>query len=289
MSIVSIEQLETVAVLGAGTMGHGIAQVCAMQGLTVRLQDINEAGLEHATQRVRGNLEKGVARGKLDAATVTPTMARLSTTTSLEAAIDGAQLIIEAVPERMEIKRQLFTTLGEKAAPGAVLATNTSSFSIGALGEVSGRPEAVIGLHFFNPVHIMKLLEIIVAEKTDAAAVSLAKGFAERLGKSPIQVKDVPGFATSRLGIALAMEAIRMLEQGVASAKDIDAAMELGYRHPMGPLKLTDLVGLDVRLDITRYLYEALGSESFKPPALLEELVAQGRLGKKVGRGFYDY
>lgn len=285
----SIEQLERIAVLGAGTMGHGIAQSAAQAGLEVTLYDVSEAALDAGLGKVRANLEAGVARGKLTAEAIEETLSRLSATTELEAALDEAGLVIEAVPERLALKQELFGQLGALCEPDVVLATNTSSFSIDALAEASGRAEQVIGLHFFNPVHIMRLLEIVVGPRTAEPVVTLAFALAERLGKTAIRVKDSPGFATSRLGIALAMEAIRMVEQGVASAADIDTAMELGYRHPMGPLRLTDLVGLDVRLDITRYLHAQLGTENFAPPRLLEEMVAAGRLGRKVGRGFYDY
>lgn len=291
----TIEQVQVVAVLGAGTMGHGIAQVTAAAGWPVRLYDINDEAVNKGLGRIRANLQGAVERGKLAAADSDATLARIMTTADLGAAVAGADLIIEAVPERLEIKQALFAEVMKHAQPDAVIGSNTSSLSIGSLANVvanAGGKEAasrVIGLHFFNPVHIMKLLEVIVAEQTAEDTVALAFAYAQRLDKQAIRVKDSPGFATSRLGIALAMEAIRMLEQGVASAADIDTAMELGYRHPMGPLRLTDLVGLDVRLDIARYLHAQLGGDMFKPPALLEQLVAQGKLGKKCGHGFYDY
>jgi len=285
----SLSQIDRIAVLGAGTMGHGIAQVAAAAGFEVVLYDIDEEAVDRGLERVRSNLLKGVKRGKVDEASVPSTLERLTGSVDLDATIDGANLVIEAVPERLELKRELFAELGEKTGDDVVLGTNTSSFSISRIGEASGAPERVVGLHFFNPVHIMQLLEVVVGEQTREDVVELAFALAKRLKKTPIRVKDSPGFATSRLGIALAMEAIRMVEDGVASPADIDTAMELGYRHPMGPLRLTDLVGLDVRLDITRYLYDKLGTDTFKPPKLLEEMVAEGRRGKKSGRGFYDY
>jgi 3-hydroxybutyryl-CoA dehydrogenase len=275
-------------------MGHGIAQVAAAAGWPVRLYDVTDAAAAAGVARVQANLQGAVTRGKLAAADAAATAARVTPTADLLAAIADADLIIEAVPERLDLKRALFAQVAAAAPPRAVLGTNTSSFSIDAIADAAaqGRPDAparVIGLHFFNPVHIMKLLEVVVGPRTAEATAATALAFAAALDKQPIRVQDSPGFATSRLGIALALEAIRMLEQGVASAADIDAAMELGYRHPMGPLRLTDLVGLDVRLDIARYLHQQLGGDTFQPPALLEDLVARGRLGKKSGGGFYDY
>lgn len=289
-----LDRVRAVAVLGAGTMGHGIAQVTAAAGWPVRLYDVTAEAAAAGLKRIQQNLDGAVSRGKLDASAAAATAARVTPTADLTSAIADADLIIEAVPERMDLKRALFAQVAAAAPAHALLGTNTSSFSIDAIAGAAaeGRADAparVIGLHFFNPVHIMKLLEVVVGPRTAEATVEAALAFAAALDKQPIRVKDAPGFATSRLGIALAMEAIRMLEQGVASAADIDAAMELGYRHPMGPLRLTDLVGLDVRLDIARYLHQQLGGDAFKPPALLEDLVARGRLGKKSGGGFYDY
>lgn len=284
-----IETLEQVTVIGSGTMGHGIAQVCAQAGFAVVLYDVAAEPLEAGRARIATNLDKGIARGKVSASARDAAMSRLRLETDLAQAVAGSGLVIEAVPERMDLKVSIFRALVEHSAPDAALATNTSSLSVSAIGEACGAPERVIGLHFFNPVHIMKLLEVVRGEKTEGVLVREAELLAERLGKTAIVVRDVPGFATSRLGIALAMEAIRMLEQGVASAEAIDTAMELGYRHPMGPLRLTDLVGLDVRLDIARYLFNELESEVFRPPQLLEELVAAGKLGKKSGQGFYVY
>jgi 3-hydroxybutyryl-CoA dehydrogenase len=286
--------IRVIAVLGAGTMGHGIAQVAAAAGWPVRLYDINDDATARGRARIQQNLDGAVSRGKLDAAAAQETLARVTTTSDLRAAVADADLVVEAVPERMDLKRALFQEVAAAAPAHAILGTNTSSFSIDAIADAAalGHPDAparVIGLHFFNPVHIMKLLEVVVGARTAPLTAQTALAFAVALDKQPIHVQDSPGFATSRLGIALAMEAIRMLEQGVASAADIDAAMELGYRHPMGPLRLTDLVGLDVRLDIARYLHQQLGGDMFKPPALLEDLVARGRLGKKTGGGFYDY
>ncbi|MEQ9400507.1 MAG: 3-hydroxyacyl-CoA dehydrogenase NAD-binding domain-containing protein [Longimicrobiales bacterium] len=283
------EAIRTVAVLGAGTMGHGIAQVCAAVGCEVRVYDIDEAAVQRGLDRIRGNLDKGVDLGKVDAADRDATLARLSGTTSIAEAAGGADLVVEAAPESLELKASIFAEVDAAAPDHALLATNTSSLSIEAIAGHVSDPSRFLGLHFFNPVHIMKLVEVVWGPETSDATRDAGTAFARRLGKEPVVVKDAPGFASSRLGIVLGMEAIRMVEEGVASAEDIDKAMELGYRHPMGPLKLTDLVGLDVRLGIAGYLHETLGSEAFRPPELLRRMVAEGRLGKKSGRGFYDW
>jgi len=281
--------INTVAVLGAGTMGHGIAQVCAAAGCTVRLYDINEEAVASGLARVRGNLDKGIDRRKVTEDERDGVLARLSTTVQISEAVAGADLVIEAAPESMELKESIFTAVDAAAPDHAILASNTSSLSIDQIASVVGDPSRFVGMHFFNPVHIMALVEVVWGARTSDATRDAAVAFAARLGKEPIVVKDAPGFASSRLGIVLGMEAIRMVEQGVASAQDIDKAMELGYRHPMGPLKLTDLVGLDVRLGIAEYLHATLGSDAFDPPALLREMVAAGKLGKKSGQGFYEW
>jgi 3-hydroxybutyryl-CoA dehydrogenase len=280
--------LSTAAVLGAGTMGHGIAQVCAQAGFEVRLFDVADAPLEKGLAGIRGMLDKAVAKGKADAAEADAAFARLRGTTSLEEACAGCDLVIEAVPEKLALKREVFAAVERAAGPEALLATNTSSLSVGAIAEALERPERFLGLHFFNPVPLMALLEIVTGSRTDAAVTAVAQELGRRLGKEPIVVRDAPGFASSRLGLALGLEAIRMVEQGVASPADIDKAMELGYRHPMGPLRLTDLVGLDVRLGIAEYLAGELGPR-FEPPQLLRDKVAAGELGRKSGQGFYRW
>jgi 3-hydroxybutyryl-CoA dehydrogenase len=283
-----MQGIERVAVIGAGTMGHGIAQVAAMAGCEVWLTDARPEALGAAVAKVTDNLEKGVARGKVDAAAAAAALGRLRTGTLAEG-VREADLVIEAVPEQLALKQQLFRE-AEAAAPAhAILATNTSSLSVARIADAVSDPSRVIGLHFFNPVHIMELLEIVRADRTRDDVLAACRAFGERLGKSCIVVRDMPGFATSRLGVALGMEAIRMLEQGVASAEDIDTAMVLGYRHPVGPLKLTDMVGLDVRLAIGEYLSVELGNDAFRPPALMREMVARGDLGKKAGQGFYRW
>ncbi|HEV7843980.1 MAG TPA: 3-hydroxyacyl-CoA dehydrogenase family protein, partial [Pyrinomonadaceae bacterium] len=201
----------------------------------------------------------------------------------------GAELFIEAAPEVLEIKQAVLREVENLAERAFIFATNTSSLSITEIARASQRPENVIGMHFFNPVHIMRLLEIVVGEETSEETLAAAREVGRRMKKEPITVRDVPGFASSRLGVALGLEAMRMLEQGVASARDIDTAMELGYNHPMGPLKLTDLVGLDVRLRIAEYLHRTLGTENFRPPEILRRMVLEGKLGKKSGEGFYRW
>lgn len=279
--------LQTAAVLGSGTMGHGIGQVLAMSGLATTVYDVEARALDAARAKVRANLEAGVEKGKVTAAARDVALAALSFTTDLDAALRGAEVVIEAVPEKLDLKRSLFERLG-RLAPDVLLATNTSSLSITKIAAAAAHPERVVGMHFFNPVHIMKLVEVVRAEQSARPAVDLALALAVRLGKDPIEVADAPGFASSRLGIAIGLEAIRMLEAGVASAADIDKAMTLGYGFPMGPLRLTDLVGLDVRLSIAEYLATELG-ERFTPPQLLRDKVARGELGKKSGRGFYAW
>jgi 3-hydroxybutyryl-CoA dehydrogenase len=281
--------MQRIGVLGAGTMGHGIAQVCAMAGFHVRLTDSDPDGLQRGLDHIRRNLDKGVDRGKVAPETRDTALDHLSGVQSLEHAAEGADLVIEAVPEKLGVKQELFRRVAAVAPPGCLLGTNTSSLSVQAIAEAVADPGRVIGTHFFNPVHIMKLLEVIVADTTSPATVEAIRAFGAAIGKEVIEVRDVPGFATSRLGVALGMEAIRMVESGVASAEDIDKAMVLGYRHPVGPLKLTDMVGLDVRLHIGEYLARELGNKAFEPPDLMRRMVAEGRLGRKSGQGFYTW
>ncbi|MCY3611743.1 MAG: 3-hydroxyacyl-CoA dehydrogenase family protein [Gemmatimonadetes bacterium] len=281
--------IERVAVIGAGTMGHGIAQVCALAGHQAVLQDVDPGQLDRALARIGATLDKGVRLGKVAATNRDAAWKRLTGTAGLTKAVDGADLVIEAVPEVMELKRRVFREVAEAVSDGVILASNTSSLSVTRIGAGLPSPGRFLGLHFFNPVHIMALVEVVRGDDTEAAVVDRGLAFVKGLGKEPIVVADSPGFASSRLGIVLGLEAIRMLEAGVASPVDIDKAMVLGYRHPMGPLRLTDLVGLDVRLGIARYLHDTLKSEAFRPPTLLERMVAEGRLGKKTGRGFYEW
>jgi 3-hydroxybutyryl-CoA dehydrogenase len=282
------QTIKTIGIIGAGTMGHGIAQVAAAAGYQAVLRDVDRDSLARGIQAIERNLIKGIQLAKLTEADRDSILQHIHGTTDL-AEVAGADLVIEAAPEKLEIKQQLIRDVEKLASQPFIFASNTSSLSITELAKVSEQPGNVVGMHFFNPVHIMRLLEIVVGKATSDDTVELVRQVAQRLRKEPIVVQDVPGFASSRLGVALGLEAMRMLEQGVASAKDIDTAMELGYNHPMGPLKLTDHVGLDIRLNIAEYLYRELNSETFRPPELLRRMVQEGKLGKKTGTGFYDW
>jgi 3-hydroxybutyryl-CoA dehydrogenase len=282
-------EVKSIAVIGAGTMGHGIAQVAAQAGYDVTLTDADTDALPRALERVKKNLEGGVARGKLSERDRDETLGRLSTAEPLETAVASADLCIEAVVENLDVKRGVFAALERHAPPHAILATNTSSLPVARIAEALEDPGRAVGMHFFNPVHIMQLVEVVVHDGTSDGVREATLEVVETMGKTPVVVRDSPGFATSRLGVVHALEAIRMVEQGVASAADIDKAMELGYKHPMGPLKLTDVVGLDVRLAIAETLHRELGGGRYEPPQLLRDKVAAGELGKKTGRGFYEW
>ena len=278
-----------IAVVGAGTMGHGIAQVAAVAGYDTRLTDANPSARAAALAKVRANLDGAVTRSKLSREEADAALHRLAWQDDLAAAVVGADLVIEAIVEELDAKRELFARLADLLPAGTVLATNTSSLSVRRIAEAAGGAERVVGMHFFNPVHIMKLVEIVTHERTSQEAVRLVSEVARRMGKDPILVRDTPGFASSRLGVVLGLEAMRMVEQGVASPVDIDKAMELGYGHPMGPLRVSDLVGLDVRLAIAEYLHRELRQPHYKPPAILRDKVRAGELGKKTGKGFYQW
>ncbi len=269
-------------------MGHGIAQVAAAAGYRVIMRDVDRGALARGVQAIERNLAKGIQLAKLTEADRDETLQRIRGTTSL-AETKSADLIIEAAPERLDLKQQILSELETIALHPFIFATNTSSLSITELARVSRSPDRVVGMHFFNPVHIMRLVEIVVGKATSDETVETVLAVGRRMRKEPITVKDVPGFASSRLGVALGLEAMRMFEQGVASAPDIDKAMELGYNHPMGPLRLTDHVGLDVRLNIAEYLHRELGTETFRPPEVLRRMVSEGKLGKKTGEGFYRW
>jgi len=284
----ALRALDTIAVLGAGTMGHGIAQVAARAGYQVILRDVEREALSRGLRSIERNLAKGIERGKVTEEEKDLILQGIRGTTQLEETI-RADLFIEAAPEVMELKQKILREVEQHARADAIFATNTSSLSITEIAVASAHPQRVVGMHFFNPVHIMRLVEIVRGRETSDETVETVSHVARRMKKEPIIVKDVPGFASSRLGVALGLEAMRMLEQGVASARDIDTAMELGYNHPMGPLRLTDLVGLDVRLRIAEYLHGALRSETFRPPEILRRMVNEGRLGKKSGEGFYKW
>jgi 3-hydroxybutyryl-CoA dehydrogenase len=285
---VSARQIRGIGVLGAGTMGHGIAQVAAAAGYHVVMRDLDEAAVARGRQSIERNLAKGVQLGKVTEEQRAETLQRIQTTTELTG-ISACELIIEAAPENLELKQNLLRQTEELVTTETIFATNTSSLSISEIAKAANRPANVVGMHFFNPVHIMRLIEIVVGEATAPATTEAVREAALRMKKEPIVVQDVPGFASSRLGVTLGLEAMRMVEQGVASARDIDTAMELGYNHPVGPLKLTDMVGLDVRLSIAEYLHKTLASDTFRPPDILRRMVREGKLGKKSGEGFYKW
>ena len=280
-------QVHTVAVVGAGTMGSGIAQICAQKGWQTRLCDAFPESLEKGMKNIERFWDKGIEKGKTTKQEKKEWSKNLEFCIDLTEAVDGADLVIEAVPEILELKKEIFIQLEEIAPKNAILATNTSSISISSIANVTSCPERIIGMHFFNPVPIMKLLEIVKHEKCSEKTISFAELVGKKLGKETILVKDIPGFATSRLGVVLGNEAIRMLSEGVASASDIDTAMKLGYKHPMGPLELSDLVGLDVRRDILNSLAESFDDDSYRPHPLLDKLVSEGSLGRKTKKGIY--
>ncbi|MDP9192084.1 MAG: 3-hydroxyacyl-CoA dehydrogenase family protein [Acidobacteriota bacterium] len=280
--------IQQLTILGTGTMGRGIAYLSAVAGYDTVLFDADPAALDGARAAIESMLRKGVERGKVTESAAAEAMARVQLVPDLEPAVSGADLIIEAVPESLELKVELFGQADLFCGPDTILATNTSSISITKLASHVERRDRFVGMHFFNPPHAMKLIEIVRGDRTSDATIQQVREIAEKMGKTPIVVRDSPGFATSRLGVAIGLEAIRMFEEGVGSAEDIDRAMELGYNHPMGPLRLTDLVGLDVRLGIAEYLASTLGPR-FEPPQLLRDMVAQGKLGRKTGEGFYRW
>jgi len=274
----------SVVVIGGGTMGSGIATAFLLVGDQVTLVESTPELASAGADRVRTSLERLARRD--ESLNVDGLLARLDARFELEPG--QPTLVVEAIPEDLETKRALFARLEDLVGPEVTLASNTSSLSISAIGAELRHPDRLVGMHFFNPVPVSSLVEIVVGAATADAVVDSARALVERLGKTPIIVNDSPGFASSRLGVILGLEAIRMLESGVASAEDIDTAMELGYRHPMGPLRLTDLVGLDVRLAIAEHLARELG-DRFEPPELLRRLVAEGKLGKKTGQGFHPW
>jgi 3-hydroxybutyryl-CoA dehydrogenase len=280
--------VRTLAVLGSGLMGRGIAYVAALGGHRTLLQDTDAGALARALDEIHTLLDRGVAAGRVESAAAATARANLVPVATLEEAAREADLVVEAVPERIELKVAMFAALDRVAPPHAVLASNTSSLSITEMAAATERPAQVVGMHFFNPVHRMRLLEVVRALETSEATVNAACAAGLAMGKECVVVRESPGFVTSRINAMIGNEAFYMLQEGVASAADIDKALKLGLNHPMGPFELVDLVGLDTRLSILRFLHRTLG-EKFRPCPLMEQYVAAGRLGRKVGRGVYDY
>ena len=281
-------EVKTIGIIGAGTMGRGIAYAAAVGGYRTILEDVMPETLAKGMVWIGQSLDEGVQRGKLEAATRDAALARIETSSSVENVCREANFLIEAVPEEMELKLELFTLFDKFAKPKAVLASNTSSLSVAGMAEMTYRPELCVGMHFFNPVPKMKLIEIVKAPKTSDETIAVCREVGGRMGKEVVVVKESPGFITTRVNALIGNEAFAMLEAGIASAEDIDKALKLGLNHPMGPFELVDLVGLDVRLSILEYLHSTLG-EKYRPNALIKKLVAEGRLGRKTGRGVYDY
>jgi 3-hydroxybutyryl-CoA dehydrogenase len=283
-----VPEIKTIAVIGAGIMGRGIAHVAALGGYRTILEDLLPNALRKAENEIRGNLDKAVEMGKVSAGDANAAFGRLEYAGSVEEAAREADLVIEAVPEEMESKIEIFTLLDKICRPGTILASNTSSLSITEIAGVTYRAKKCLGMHFFNPVHKMKLIEIVRALETDDETLAAAVEVGRRMGKEVVVIKESPGFITSRINAMIGNEAFYMLGDGIASAEDIDKALKLGLNHPMGPFELVDLVGLDTRLHILEYLYRTLG-EKYRPAPLLVEYVQAGRLGRKVGRGVYEY
>ena len=282
------KDVSIVAVIGAGIMGRGIAHVAALGGFQTVLNDVSDELLQKAQSRIRQDLHKAVSIGKLTDSDVDAALARLTLDNNLDRAAESAELVIEAVPEKMELKLDVFSRLDQACANQAVLASNTSSLSITEMAAATRRPHQFIGMHFFNPVHRMKLVEIIRGLETDDDTFAIAETVSRKMGKDTVEVKESPGFVTSRINALIGNEAFYMLQEGISSARDIDKALKLGLNHPMGPFEMIDLVGLDTRLSILNFLHQTLG-EKYRPCPLLVEYVKAGRLGKKVGKGVYEY
>ncbi|MGE5734805.1 MAG: 3-hydroxyacyl-CoA dehydrogenase family protein [Acidobacteriota bacterium] len=283
-----MSEVKTVAVIGAGIMGRGIAHAAAVGGYRTILEDILPNALRRAETEIRSNLDKAVELGKVTPADADAAFSRLGYASSVEEAARQADLVIEAVPEEMESKIEIFTLLDKVCRPNTILASNTSSLSITEIASVTYRAKKIVGMHFFNPVHKMKLLEIVRALETDDDTLETAVDVGKAMRKEVVVIKESPGFITSRINAMIGNEAFYMLQEGIASASDIDKALKLGLNHPMGPFELVDLVGLDTRLHILEYLHKTLG-EKFRPAPLLVQYVKAGRLGRKAGRGVFEY
>jgi 3-hydroxybutyryl-CoA dehydrogenase len=283
-----VPEIKTIAVIGAGTMGRGIAHAAALGGYRTVLEDILPNALRRAETEIRANLDKAVEIGKVSMHDANAAFARLEYAGSVDEAARQADLVIEAVPEELESKIEIFTLLDKICRPTTVLASNTSSLSLTEIASVTYRAKKIVGMHFFNPVHKMKLLEIVRALETDDDTLEAAVNVGRRMSKEVVVIKESPGFVTSRINAMIGNEAFYMLQEGVATAEDIDKALRLGLNHPMGPFELVDLVGLDTRLHILEYLHKTLG-EKFRPAPLLVQYVKAGRLGRKSGRGVFEY
>jgi 3-hydroxybutyryl-CoA dehydrogenase len=283
-----VPPIHTIAVIGAGIMGRGIAHAAALGGYRTILEDLVPAALRKAETEIRANLDKAVELGKVTAPDANSAFQRIEFAGSVEEAAREADLVIEAVPEEMESKIELFTLLDKICRPTTILASNTSSLSVTEISSVTYRAKKCVGMHFFNPVHKMKLLEVVRALETDEDTLATAVEVGKRMGKEVVVIKEAPGFITSRINAMIGNEAFYMLQEGIASAVDIDKALKLGLNHPMGPFELVDLVGLDTRLNILEYLHKSLG-EKYRPAPLLVQYVKAGRLGRKSGRGVYEY
>ena len=282
------KDVSTIAVIGAGTMGRGIAHVSALGGFQTVLNDVSDELLQKAQTRIRQDLHKAISLGKLTDSEMEAAFGRLTLDNNMDRAVENADLVIEAVPERIDLKLDVFSRLDLACASHAVLASNTSSLSITEMANVTQRPDQFIGMHFFNPVHKMKLVEIIRGLETDDCTFGIAETVARTMGKETVEVKESPGFVTSRINALIGNEAFYMLQEGIASARDIDKALKLGLNYPMGPFEMIDLVGLDTRLSILNFLHQSLG-EKYRPCPLLVKYVKAGRLGKKIGKGVYEY
>jgi len=281
-------EVRNLSVIGAGVMGTGIAHVSALGGIHTMLVDISLEILEKALAKIRGRLQKGMELKKIDQEMMEQALSRLKLEVNLERGVREAEMVIEAVPEKIELKLEIFQKMDQLCKKDALFASNTSALSVTEMAAVTGRPEKCIGMHFFNPVHLMKLVEIVRGLETSDHTYNITKSVAESMGKETVEVKESPGFVTSRINVLIGNEAFYLLQEGVASAEDIDKALKLGLNHPMGPFELVDLVGLDIRLSVLEFLHQRLG-EKYRPCPLLVKYVKAGRLGRKTGKGVYDY